>query len=493
MSGNGSANGAKNQRNLRTAVIGAGMSGILTGIKLQEAGYTDIVIYEKAGWLGGTWRDNTYPGLSCDIPSHLYRYSFEPNPNWSRLFSPGAEINEYLAHVAEKYNVMPLIQFNKDIVRCEYRDDQWHIESKDGTTDVADVVIAATGVLRDPVMPDIPGLDDFQGDKFHAARWNHDVSLAGRRVGIVGTGSTAIQIVTAIVGDVEHLSLFQRTAQWVFPQANPFYSEQDKENFRSSPEMMTHIFNRFADRIDNSFAAAVVGDDEQLKLIEQACMENLAKVKDPELRAALTPDYTVACKRLIMSDDFYDAIQQPNASLVTSHIERVEAGGVRTADGTLHELDVLVLATGFDGHRFIRPMQVIGRDGLTVDEAWEDATFAYKSVSIPEFPNFFMLLGPHSPIGNLCLIEVAEIQVKYVLQLMELIRDGRCREVVAKQEAVDQFAAEIKEAMKDTVWVTGCRSWYQDKHGTPAIWPWHVRKFRSDMQHPELQDFELIA
>lgn len=493
MSGNGSANGARKQRNLRVAVIGAGMSGILTGIKLQEAGYTDFVIYEKAGWLGGTWRDNTYPGLSCDIPSHLYRYSFEPNPDWSRLFSPGAEINEYLGHVAEKYNVMPYIQFNKDIVRCEYQDERWHIASRDGTKDVADVVIAATGVLRDPVMPDIAGLDDFQGDAFHAARWNHDVPLQGRRIGIVGTGSTAIQIVPAIIDDVQHVSLFQRTAQWVFPLANPFYSEDDKNNFRSSPEMMTHVFNRFAERIDNSFAAAVVGDHEQLKLIEQACLENLEKVKDPALRAALTPDYTVACKRLIMSDDFYPAIQRPNASLVTSHIERVEAGGVRTQDGTLHELDVLVLATGFDGHRFIRPMQVIGRGGLTVDEAWEDATFAYKSVSIPQFPNFFMLLGPHSPIGNLCLIEVAEIQVNYVLQLMELIRDGAYREVVAKQAAVDQFAAEIKEAMKDTVWVTGCRSWYQDKHGTPAIWPWHVRKFRTDMQRPALQDFELIA
>jgi len=479
---------------LRFAVIGAGMSGILTGIKLQEAGFTDFTIYEKGDRLGGTWRDNTYPGLSCDVPSHLYCYSFEPNPDWSQRFSPGAEIWDYFAGVAKKYNVEPFIRLNTEITSTDYRDGKWHLSTGDGEIDVVDIVICATGVLHHPVYPDIDGLDTFAGACFHSARWNHDVSLKGKRVGIIGTGSTAMQIVPAIVDDVAKVSLFQRTAQWVLPLPNPAYSEEEKDAFRRDPQKMVDLYHDWSERFQNAFARAVVGDEVQMKRIEEACEGNLNdNVKDPDLRARLTPNYKVACKRLIMSDAFYPAIQKPNAELVTDAIERIEPGGVRTADGQLHELDVLVLATGFDGHAFMRPMQITGENGLTLDEAWTDAAEAYRSIAIPGFPNFFTLVGPNSPIGNFSLIMISEMQLNYIFQLVELIRTGECQTVAPKASATRAFNDAIKEAMKGTVWVTGCKSWYLDKNGNPAMWPWTFDRFEAEMAKPDLNEFELSA
>ena len=478
----------------RFGVIGAGMSGILTGIKLQEAGLTNFTIYEKADRLGGTWRENTYPGLSCDVPSHLYRYSFEPNPDWSHRFSPGAEIQAYFENVARKYKVEPFIQYGQEITRAEFKDGKWHLESKDGAHDVVDFVIAATGVLHHPVYPDIAGLETFAGARFHSACWDHDVSLEGKRVGIIGTGSTAIQIVPAIIDNVAKVSLFQRTAQWILPIPNPEISDEKKAAYRNSPELMQSTYEYLAERFQNSFARAVVGDVEAMRELEDACQANLEdNIKDPDLREKLRPDYKVACKRLVMSDDFYLAIQKPNADLVTTGIERVEPGGVRTKDGVLHELDILVLATGFDGHRFMRPMQVIGKDGLSLDDAWSDATEAYRSVAVPGFPNFFMLVGPNSPIGNFSLIMISEMQLGYIMQLVDLVREGKCREVSAKREATAHFNAAIREAMKSTVWVSGCRSWYLDKNGNPAMWPWTFERYEAEMRHPDLDAFELVA
>ena len=481
-------------RALRVAVIGAGMSGILAAIKLRQAGITDLAIYEKADRLGGTWRDNTYPGLSCDVPSHLYSYSFEPNPEWSHRFSPGAEIQAYFERVAAKHDVEPLINYNAEVTRAAFTDGKWRLEIKDGRTDVVDIVLTATGVLHHPVYPKIDGLESFAGACFHSARWDHDVALAGKRVGIIGTGSTGIQILPAIVDEVAKVSLFQRTAQWIFPLPNPEHSEEEKAAFRTSPGLMRATYLDLAERFQNTISRAVVGDQVQMQRIADACKANLEEnVRDPALRRKLTPDYQVACKRLIMSDQFYPAIQKPNAELVTEPILRVEPGGVRTADNVLHELDVLVLATGFDGHRFMRPMQIVGRDGLTLDEAWADANEAYRSVAVPGFPNFFMLVGPNSPIGNFSLIMISEMQLAYVMQLIELIRAGECREVAPTAAATARFNAAIKEAMKGTIWVTGCRSWYLDKNGNPAMWPWTFERFEAEMAKPDLSEFELVA
>ena len=477
---------------MRVAVIGAGMSGILAAIKLRERG-DEVVIYEKAATLGGTWRDNTYPGLSCDVPSHVYAYSFELKGDWTKRFSPGAEIQAYFEGVARKYGITELIRFDSEVVRAGYEGGRWTLRMKDGRTDTVDAVIAATGVLHVPAYPDIAGLKDFEGACFHSARWDHSVRLDGRRVGVIGTGSTAIQIVPALAERAKELALFQRTAQWVLPLANPAYSEDEKAMYLRSPAALRQSYDFWAKRFVDTFAEAVIGNDAELGKIEAACRANLEdNVRDPELRRRLTPNYRAACKRLIMSEEFYPALQKPGVRLVTERIERIEAGGVRTEDGQLHALDVLVLATGFDGHAFLRPMQVVGEGGRTLAQAWSQANDAYRSVAVPGFPNFFMLVGPNSPIGNFSVIQISELQVAYIQQLLDPVRDGRCVAVAPTMAASLRFNAALREAMKGTVWVTGCKSWYLDRNGNPALWPWSFDRFRDEMQAPDLADFELL-
>ncbi len=478
----------------RVAVIGAGMSGLLAGIKLREAGYDDFRIYEKADRVGGTWRDNTYPGLTCDVPSQHYCYSFELNAEWSHLFSPGPEIQAYLERVADKYALAQDIAFGHELESAEWRDGVWQLGFANGTQASADIVIAATGVLHHPVFPDIPGRADFAGASFHTARWDHGVDLTGKRVGIIGTGSTAIQIVPAIVERVARLSLFQRTPQWILPIPNPPYSEQDKATYRAHPERLAEAYQAWSDRIRTTIARAVVGDAEQMAKIADACRANLAdNVTDAALREKLTPDYAVACKRLIMSEQFYPAIQKPNAELVTTGIRAIERSGVRTADDRLHELDVLVYATGFDAHRFVRAMNIVGEDGLALDDAWRDATRAHRSMSIPGFPNFFMMIGPNSPIGNFSLIMVAEAQIRYILDLVAEVRDGRCRALQPRAEACAAFNEAIRGAMGKTVWVSGCRSWYLDRNGQPILWPWSLERFQEEMRAPDLDEYQLAG
>lgn len=478
---------------LRFLVIGGGMSGILSAIKLREAGHHDFAIYEKADRLGGTWRENTYAGVGCDVPSHLYSYSFALNPDWSHRFSPGGEIQAYFEDVARRYGVDRIIRYGQEVRRCAFEDGRWRIELADGSRDVGDVVIAATGVLHHPADPDIPGLDSFAGVSFHSARWNHEVSLAGRRVGVIGTGSTATQIVPAVIGDVAKLSLFQRTAQWIMPQENPAYTEEEKAAFRRHPETMKQLRDEISRVFADMFSNAVVdAQSPQLRAIHEACVANLeSSVKDPVLREKLRPGYRAGCKRLVMSADFYDAIQRPNAELVTEAIERIEPAGVRTRDGRLHELDVLIRATGFLVDRFLRPMEVVGRGGLALDDAWREGPIAYMAVSVPDFPNLFMLNGPNGPVGNFSLIEVAELQLGYALQLVERIRAGECREVCASREATERFDAERREATRKTIWSSGCNSWYLDAHGIPAVWPWSFDRLRQEMATPRLADFEL--
>ncbi|MGH0033944.1 MAG: flavin-containing monooxygenase [Myxococcota bacterium] len=477
---------------LRFVIIGAGMSGILSAIKLEEAGFRDFEIYEKADRLGGTWRENTYPGIACDVPSHFYSYSFALNPDWSHRFSPGEEIQAYFEEVAHRYGVDRRIRFGTEITRCAFEDGRWHLEASDGTRDVADFVIAATGVLHHPAHPDFEGLDDFEGAVFHSARWDHDIALEGQRVGVVGTGSSAIQIVSALVDRVGELRLFQRTAQWITPIENPAYSDDERAEFRQRPDAMQAIREETARAFTEGFANVLVdATSPALQAIHDLCRANLENnVKDPVLREKLRPDYRATCKRLILSADFYDAIQRPNARLVTEGIERLEKTGVRTRDGALHELDVLVLATGFRVDRFVRPMKVQGRDGVDLDDVWKHGPTAYLALSVPEFPNFFMLNGPNGPVGNFSLIEVAELQVAYILQLALQIRSGRFREASASREAALRFDAERRDAASRTIWASGCRSWYLDHDGVPTAWPWTFDRFREEMAAPRLEDYE---
>ncbi len=477
---------------MRFVVIGAGMAGILATIRLREAGYEDVVVYEKADRVGGTWRENTYPGLSCDVPSHLYSYAFALNPDWSRRYSPGPEILAYFTDVATRHGVLERIRFGVEIVRCAYADGRWHLTAKDGTSDVADVVVAATGVLHHPKMPDFPGLETFAGAAFHSARWDHSVPIEGQRVGVVGTGSSAVQIVTAIAERVGELVLFQRTPQWIMPTQNPAYTDAEKAIFRGNPDAIEQVRRETAQQFIDGFAN-VVGDADSpiLHIMHDMCGQHLdSTVRDPELRERLRPSYRAACKRLVIADGFYQAIQRPNARLATEKIERVEPAGVRTADGTLHPLDVLVLATGFHVDWFVRPMRVTGRDGVRLDDLWARGATAYMSVTVPGFPNFFMLNGPNGPVGNFSLIDVAELQLGYLLQLLEPVRSGECHEVAPSAEAMARFDAERREAAKKTIWSTGCNSWYLDETGLPTAWPFTFDRFRAEMGAPRREDYE---
>jgi cation diffusion facilitator CzcD-associated flavoprotein CzcO len=479
----------------RVIVIGGGMAGILAVIRLAEIGLTNTVIYEKGDCLGGTWFYNTYPGLSCDVPAHLYTYSFAPNPDWSTTFAHGPEIHAYFDDVARRYGVDRVARLGSRVESLEYHDGRWHVETADGVHDEAPFVIAATGVLHHPKYPEIEGLECFGGAAFHSAAWDHRVPIAGRRVGVVGTGSSAVQIVSAIVDEVRELTVFQRTPQWILSVPNDPIPEETKETFRRDPAAMLAHREYLRQMFEANFANAVVdAESEAIKVIQQLCEENLERsVRDPVLKAKLRPDYRAACKRLVVSDKFYQAIQRPNAVLVTEGIDHVEPRGVVTKDGVLHELDVLVLATGFHVDWFLRPMHVVGRHGRTLEEAWTPRPSAYLSLSVPDFPNLFMLNGPNGPVGNFSLIDVAELQMHYVLELMRPVLDGKCTEVCATSEALERFEAERVEAAKKTIWVTGCKSWYLDDRGVPSAWPWSFDRFRQRMAAPDFDDYELVA
>lgn len=480
---------------MRFIVIGAGMAGVLAGIRLREAGHEDWVVYEKGDSVGGTWRENTYPGLSCDVPSHIYSYAFEPNPDWSHRFSPGAEIRAYFEGVAKKYGVLPRIRFNEEVDRLVFERGRWQLTLKSGERDEADVVIAATGVLHHPMIPDLEGLDSFEGACFHSARWDHTVPLDGKRIGVVGTGSTAIQITGALVSRASKFSLFQRTPQWIGPQENPPYSEQERASFRRDPAAFRKMAEELTRSFHETFSNGVVdAKSEQMRKLEEVCRQHLeSSVEDPVLREKLRPNYRAACKRLVVSGEFYPAIQHENAELVTEGITRIEPKGVRTSDGRLHELDVLVLATGFRVDRFLRPIRVTGRDGVDLEDVWKDRPNAYLSISIPNFPNLFMLNGPNGPVGNFSLITIADMQLGYILQLVDELRAGRGREISASESAMAKFSREFDAAARNTIWATGCRSWYLDSRGIPAVWPFTYQRFTEEMSKPRLDAYELRA
>ena len=464
---------------MRFAVIGAGMAGILSGVKLQEAGH-DFTIFEKADRFGGTWRENTYPGLSCDVPSHLYSYSFALSPDWSHRFSPGPEIHAYLERVAREHDLERHVRFGDEVCRCEFSDGGWQIETASGHRDEFDVVIAATGVLHHPRFPDIEGLESFDGAMFHSSRWDHAVPLDGARVGVIGTGSTAIQITSALVERVEKLSLFQRTAQWVMPAENPAYTDEERAAFRADPAQLTDVHANLAN-LFGIFANAVVdAGSPEIKMIEEACLANLEdNVRDPELRERLRPDYKAACKRLIISPDFYDAIQHPNAELVTERIERIEPEGVRTSDGALHELDVLVLATGFKTHGFVAPMEIAGSGGRSLAQEWAGVPRAYFGLTVPGFPNLFVLYGPNTNGGTGSVIYTIEAGMRHVLAALATMERADARRIEVRREAADEFDRTLRAALADTVWHTGCTNWYVDENGhDPNQWPWLQGTYR---------------
>jgi len=484
------------KRELRFAIIGGGMAGILAAIRLRESGHKHVVLYEKADRIGGTWRENTYPGLNCDVPAHSYTYSFEPNPNWSRYLAGGAEIQAYFEGVVQKHKVEEVIRFNQEITRCVFENGVWHLTTASGLQDTADVVIAATGVLHHPNQPNIEGLETFAGAKFHSARWDHSVPLDGQRIGVVGNGSTGVQIISALAGRAGKLTHFQRSPQWIMPVNNFAYTPEQIAAFQADPVLVDkERYNEtYLANVRNFTDAIIDVDSPQMAGIEAVVKANLEQsVSDPVLREKLRPNYRAACKRLIFSPDYYQAIQHPNAALVVEGIACVEPEGVRTKDGVLHPLDVLVLATGFKADRFVRPMTVRGRGGVDLDTVWQSRPKAYLAISIPEFPNLFLLNGPTGPVGNFSLIDIAERQWAYIEQLIAQVQSGRCREVSVSAAAMDNYEERRIAAAKKTIFASGCTSWYLDKEGVPASWPWSYDRFAEEMTAPRLEDFDLAG
>ena len=479
---------------LRTIIIGAGMAGLLAGIKLKERGDTDFTIYEKGDSVGGTWRENSYPGLTCDVPAHSYAYSFALNPEWSAYFAPGPEIRDYFRSVAERYGLYDHIRFDTEVERCDWRDGTWCIRTKDGREDWGDVLVAATGVLHHPRYPDIAGLDSFAGPCFHSARWDHSVDLDGKRVGLIGAGSTGVQIVTALADRVASLVQFQRSAQWIMPSSDLRYSEEDQRAFRDDPARIEEVRNGAEAKARRKrFTSAIIDvTSPQLAELQAIVDRNLEQsVGDPALREKLRPDYRVACKRLVFSAHYYEAVQKPAVSVETGRMARIEPTGVRMADGSFHALDVLVLATGFHADRFVRPMKIHGEAALDLDEFWREKPRAYYAVTVPHFPNFILLNGPTGPVGNFSLIDVAEHQWRYFDQLLDLLRAGEAVSFAPTEQALLDYENRRNERAKNTVFASGCRSWYLDKQGVPQVWPWSWDYFTEVMAAPKLEDYEI--
>lgn len=478
---------------LRFAIFGAGMAGLLSGIRLSEAGNEHFSIYEKGDKVGGTWRENRYPGLTCDVPSHSYTYSFAPNPDWSRFYAGGSEIQRYFESITDRYGLREHIRFNTEVKSCRYVDGRWHIAATGGLSEVVDVVIAATGVLHHPRMPDIDGIADFAGPCFHSARWPESLDIHGKRVGIVGNGSTGVQLTTALAGKVSRLVHFQRTPQWIIQSPDFPYTDENRAAFRADPELLGRQRNSgdYWEGYQRFQRAILDVESPEMAEIEALVLKNLEdNVRDPGLRRKLRPTYRALCKRLILSPNYYEAIQHPSAAVETGRIARIEPEGVRMADGSLHALDIIVLATGFQVDRFVRPIQVSGRNGVMLDEVWRDRPKAYYAITVPDFPNFFMLNGPAGPIGNYSLIDVAEMQWAYIEQLLALLREGRAKEIAVRREAAQDYDERRQAAAMTTVFASGCKSWYLDAKGVPQTWPWGFARFTEAMERPRFEDYE---
>lgn len=476
-------------RQPRVVVIGAGMSGLCMGIKLLEAGKNNFRIYEKAERVGGTWRENTYPNVACDVFAHSYAYSFAPNPDWNWRYGRGEEIQRYFERCERKFGVTPYIAFNCGIESAVWEEGRWKIRTTQGTDDWADVLVSAVGALHHPRLPTIPGMDSFSGAAFHTARWDHKVDIRNKRVGVIGTGSTAAQVIPGIIDKASRVTLFQRTAQWVYSTPDKKYSEAAKVRLRRHAWMARlkhrlglHLFHLY-------FSTAVRQNPLTLRMVRHNVSSHLKQILDPELRRKMTPDYPPACKRLVIAEDFYPAIQKDNAEVVTDAIDCIVPEGVKMKDGRIVEMDVIAYATGFWPYR--TSVAVTGEDGVTLDETMADSPISYRTIAIPGFPNYFTLFGPYSPIGNNSVIENSELQVGYVMACLDLIGVGNVKSMNPKMDVSLRLKDEMRVNMKDTVWASGCASWYLDANGDPIAYPFSLSRFRREMHAPQLDEYVL--
>jgi cation diffusion facilitator CzcD-associated flavoprotein CzcO len=481
------------RRSPSVAVVGAGLTGICAAIKLREAGIRDLTIYEKAPSVGGSWFYNRYPGLQCDVPSRVYSYTFAPNPDWSALNAPRDELWRYLEWVVDEFALRERIRFGSEVVSAEFEGAQWRIRTSTGETRTVDFLITATGILHHPRHPAIAGLETFAGDVFHSAEWDDSVPLSGRRVAVVGTGSTGVQLVGALAGVAGELRHFVRTPQWIFPLPNRRYSRLTRFALRRWPVLNQVAYKSMRLAFASVFDRAMIHKGWQRNLVHSLCRWHLRlAVRDAELRSRLTPAYEPMCKRLVMSMAYYPAIKREHVDVVTEPIDHIEPGGIVTADGSLHELDALILATGFHSQAYMRPMALVGEDGITLDQLWSGDPYAYDTVALPHFPNFFMLCGPHYPSANQSWFEGAEIQADYVAKWVRLYMDGVYDLAAPTEAATQRFRDQVREAYPgEAAWATGCASWYMGREGIPMIWPWRQNRYRQMLSEPRVEDFEL--
>ena len=480
---------------VRVAVVGAGFAGVGAGIRLREAGMTDFVILERAGAVGGTWRDNTYPGCTCDVPSHLYSYSFAPNPDWSHSFSRQPEIQAYLDAVTDRYGMRPYIRFGTELAgaRWDASAARWRLRTSRGDL-TADVVIAAAGPLSTPSTPDIPGLDTFPGEIFHSARWDHRADLAGKRVAVIGTGASAIQIVPAIQPVAGRLTLFQRTPAWVMPRRDRRITDAEKWLYRQVP--LTERLVRAG--LHASREALVVAFVKQPALFGTArriALRHLARaVPDPDLRARLTPGYMMGCKRILLSNDYYPALTQPNTELVAAGLAKVDGSTLTAQDGTARDADVIVFATGF--HVIDMPLarRITGADGVTLAEVWGEDMRALRGTTIAGFPNLCLLIGPNTGLGHNSLIHIIEAQLDYTLDYLAALDRLGAAALDTRPDAEQRWCDDVGRRMASTVWATGgCASWYLNAAGrNPTLWPGSVGRFRRATRRVDLAEYDVI-
>jgi cation diffusion facilitator CzcD-associated flavoprotein CzcO len=480
----------------KIAIIGAGFSGLCLGIQLKKRGIDNFTIFEKADRVGGTWRENTYPGAECDVPSALYSYSFERNPNWTFKWSDQKEILDYLEHCARKYGLYPHIRFNQEVREFQFQEDAgaWRLETADGAAETFDVVVSGIGQLHKPRMPAIRGADSFRGPAFHSARWDHGVSLEGKNVCCIGNAASALQFIPQIAPKAKKLTVFQRSANWVVPKNDREYTVLEKKLGTVFPPLL--LFYRFFIFMRGEAMLYPLMSQKAgwlRKKSQQQALDYIdEKIRDPELRKKLVPDYPMGAKRILFSDDFYDALDRDNVKVVTAPIERIEAGGVVTHDGALHEADVLVYATGFETTSFLTPMRVRGVRGEDLNEKWaREGAEAYLGITHTGFPNFFMMYGPNTNLGHNSIVIMIEAQTRYILSCLQALdaRDARWLDVRANvQKTYNEW---VQRRLANSVWATVNKSWYKNEQGKITNnWVGRTTEYRRRTRSMNPDDYE---
>jgi cation diffusion facilitator CzcD-associated flavoprotein CzcO len=473
------------------AIIGSGFSGLGMAVRLKREGIEDFTVLERGDDVGGTWHFNTYPGCACDVPSHLYSFSFAPNPGWRETYSRQPEIRDYLQRVADEFGIRPHVRLNCDVSGIEWDDGGWTVETSDGPLR-ARVVVAGLGPLAEPRTPPIEGLEDFEGETFHSARWNHDYALEGKRVAVVGTGASAIQFVPEIQRDVAQLHVVQRTPPWIMPHPGRPIRGWERRLYHRLPALQTLVRGGiYAGR--ELLVLGFVKHPRLMKLPERIAGHHMrAQIADPELLEKVTPGYTIGCKRILPSNRWYRALSKPNVELLTGGVERVTANTIVTAGGEEREVDAIIFGTGFQVNDSPIGHMVRGPQGKTLDEVWKGSRKAHLGATMPGFPNLFVLLGPNTGLGHSSMVYMIESQVAYVIDALRYMDREGADTVQVRADAAERYNADLDERMEGTVWNTGCASWYLDATGRNAtLWPDWTWRFRQRTASFDPTDFEL--